>query len=73
MTERVLDLAPDGRDSEDDVGAHNGAGNRDPAESFPQLEGKCDHVHPCYLTDGDRIGDWEGRVEDTFGASKDLV
>lgn len=73
MAERVLDLAADGRDPEDDVGAEDGARDRDPAEGVPELEGERDDVGPGDLGDGDGVGDRERGVDDAFGAGEDLV
>lgn len=73
FAEGVLDFAADGRDAEDDVGAHDGAGDRDPVEGVPELEGQGEDVDPGYLADGDGVGDWEGGVDDAFGAGEDFV
>ena len=71
--EGVLDLPADGRDAEDDVGAHDGARDRDPVEGIPELEGEGEDVDPGYLADGDGVGDGQGRVDDAFGAGEDFV
>lgn len=73
FAEGVLDFPPDGRDAEDDVRAHDGARDRDPVEGVPELEGEGEHVDPGDLADGDGVGDWEGRVDDAFGAGEDFV
>ena len=56
VAEGVLDLAADGGDAEHDVSAHDGAGDGDPAEGGPQLEGQGDDVDPGDLGDGDGVG-----------------
>ena len=73
VAEGVLDLAADGGDAEDDIGAHHGAGDGDPAERGPELERQRDHVHPGDLADGDGIGDGEGGVEHALRPSEDVV
>ena len=72
-SERVFDFAADGGDAEDDVGADDGAGDGDPAEGVPELEGEHDYVDPCYLGDGDAVGDGEGGIKHAFGAGEDFV
>jgi len=73
VAEGVFDLAADGRDAEDYVGADDGAGDGDPVEGVPELEGECEDVDPGYLADGDGVGDWEGGIEDAFAAGEDFV
>lgn len=62
FAERVLDLASDGGDAEDDVGGEDGAGDGDPAQVVPHLEGKHHDVDPGDLGDGDGVGDGERGV-----------
>lgn len=42
-------------------------------EGGPELEGEREDVDPCYLADGDGVGDGEGSVKDAFGAGEDFV
>ena len=73
VTERILDLSADGGDAEDDVGADDCAGYRDPLQVFPELEGESKHVHPGDLADGDGVGDWERGTQHALAAGEDFV
>lgn len=70
VAEGVFDLAADG---EDDVGADDDAGDGDPAEGIPELEGEGEDVGPGDLADGDGVGEGQGGVDDAFGAGEDFV
>ena len=73
MAEGILDFMADGRDAQDNVSAHHGARDRDPAERFPQLKREHDHVYPRDLADGDGVGDGERCVENAFGPREHFV
>ena len=57
MAKGVLDLAADGCDAQNDVRADDGAGDGDPAERVPELEGEDEDVGPCDLADGYGVGE----------------
>lgn len=73
VTERVLDLAANGSDAENDVGGYNGAGDGDPVEEFPELEWQRNDVDPGDLTNGNGICDRERGVEHALCTGKDFV
>ena len=73
VAEGVLDLAADGGDAEDYVGADDGPWDGDPVEGVPELEGEREHVDPGYLGDGDGVGERERGVDHAFGAGEDFV
>ncbi len=73
VSKRILNFSANGGDAEDYVGAEDGAGDRDPAQCVPELEGESEHVDPGYLADGNGVGDGKGGVEDAFGAGEDFV
>lgn len=62
VAEGVFDFASDEKETEDYVGGADCAGDGDPLEVVVELEGEDDYVDPCYLGDGDGVGDWEGGV-----------
>lgn len=68
MTKRVFDLATNGGDTEDDVGADNGAGNGNPAKGVPELEREHDYIHPRDLGDGNAVRDRERSIENPLRA-----
>lgn len=73
VTERVLDLAANGLEAQDDVRSSHGTGNGNPLESGPQLEGQHEDVDPGDLRDSDRVGDREGSVENTLRTGKNII
>lgn len=73
FAEGVFDFAADSGDAEDDVGGEDAAGDGDPAELVPELEGQHHDVDPGDLGDGDGVGDGERGVEDAIDADEDVV
>ena len=73
VAEGVFELGADEKETEDEVGGEDGAGNGDPFELGVELEGEEHDVDVGHLGDGDRVGDWKGRVEDTLCASENVV
>ena len=71
--EGVFDFTTDGGEAEDDVAGEDAAGDGDPAEILPELEGQHHNVNPGNLGDGDGVGDGEGGLEDTVDADEHFV
>jgi hypothetical protein len=73
ITKWVFDFTADQEDTEDNVGRADRAGNCYPFQVVIELEGKDDDIDPGYLSDGDRIGNWEGSAQDSIRAGEDVV
>ena len=73
VAERVLDLAADERDAQDDVGGEQRARDRHPPERLAQPERQQQDVDPGDLPDGDAVRDGKRRVEHALRARQHVV
>lgn len=73
VTEGVLDLAADSRETKDDIGSEDGTGDGDPVKRGIQLERQNHDVDPCDLGDGDGVGNGQRSVENTVKTNEALI
>lgn len=73
ISERVLDLAADQSQTEDNIGCKDGSRDGDPFKSLPELEWENKNVNPGDLRDSDRVGNRQGSVQNSVRSGENVI